>query len=470
MNFKSVLSNLTVAFLAQGIAMLLSVITSLLVPKVLGVEEYGYWQLFIYYIGYVGFFHFGLNDGVYLINGGKTRSQIDKRSINSQFWFGFAYQGIFAICVCIVASLGLSAPERDFVLFWTALFIVLQNLMSYLGCVFQAMNETKLYSYSIIVERMTFLFPLIFLLATKNPSFEPYVLAYFFSCSVGLVYCIWNARDFFASGVYGIHKTVKIGIGSIRVGVKLMLANTASTLIIGVVRAFVDMKWGIQTFGQLSFSISIVNFILNFIMQASMVLFPALRQSTEDDIKSFFVNSRDISDVVLPAFYLLYFPATFLLSIWLPQYLDSLRYFAYLIPVCVFDGKMNVISTTLFKVRREETRLLQINAVTAAASAIGAAISIYIFGSMIGSLFVIVIAIIGRSVFSEWLLSKELDVASGKASLTGVLVAFAFVWMCTNLGTGLAIVSFLAVYAVFIYHYRTMLSSLLKKLRNVMKS
>jgi len=50
MNFKSVLSNLSVAIVAQGVSVALSIISSLLVPKLLGVEEYGYWQLFLYYI------------------------------------------------------------------------------------------------------------------------------------------------------------------------------------------------------------------------------------------------------------------------------------------------------------------------------------------------------------------------------------------------------------------------------------
>lgn len=65
------IKNILYAFLAQGIALFLSVLMSLIVPKILGVEQYSYWQLFIFYTGYVGFFHFGLNDGVYLRLGGQ---------------------------------------------------------------------------------------------------------------------------------------------------------------------------------------------------------------------------------------------------------------------------------------------------------------------------------------------------------------------------------------------------------------
>lgn len=48
MNYRSLAGNMVVAFAAQGISFLASVAMSLLVPKVLGVETYGYWQLFIF--------------------------------------------------------------------------------------------------------------------------------------------------------------------------------------------------------------------------------------------------------------------------------------------------------------------------------------------------------------------------------------------------------------------------------------
>ena len=58
---------------------------SLVVPKILGVEEFAYWQLFLLYISYVALFHLGLNDGVYLVNGGKTYDEMDRGSSRASF-------------------------------------------------------------------------------------------------------------------------------------------------------------------------------------------------------------------------------------------------------------------------------------------------------------------------------------------------------------------------------------------------
>jgi O-antigen/teichoic acid export membrane protein len=51
---------------ANLLSLAVSLITSFLLPYFISIEDYGYWQLFILFTGYVGFFAFGFNDGVHL--------------------------------------------------------------------------------------------------------------------------------------------------------------------------------------------------------------------------------------------------------------------------------------------------------------------------------------------------------------------------------------------------------------------
>lgn len=48
------------------VSLLVSTLVVFLIPKLIGVEDYGYWQLFLFYASYVGFLHFGWNDGISL--------------------------------------------------------------------------------------------------------------------------------------------------------------------------------------------------------------------------------------------------------------------------------------------------------------------------------------------------------------------------------------------------------------------
>lgn len=64
--------NIKYSFVAQFLQLSLSVCITLFLPFLLGVEDFGYWQLFIFYTQYAGFLAFGLVDGIYLREGGKN--------------------------------------------------------------------------------------------------------------------------------------------------------------------------------------------------------------------------------------------------------------------------------------------------------------------------------------------------------------------------------------------------------------
>ena len=83
---QGLFKNLSYTVLANGTNTLVSMVLVLFVPKVLGVTEYAYWQLYLFYASYVGFFHLGWADGVYLKFGGKEYESLDKQYFNTQFW------------------------------------------------------------------------------------------------------------------------------------------------------------------------------------------------------------------------------------------------------------------------------------------------------------------------------------------------------------------------------------------------
>lgn len=253
MNYKKLVTNALVAFSAQGISLVVSFVMSLLVPKVLGVTSYGYWQLFIFYAGYSGFFHFGLNDGVYLVEGGKTRNEINKVAINSQFRVAVLLQVLVGIAFCILSIMITPEEERAFVIYAFSLYTVISNLQLYLGYVFQAMNETRLFSFSTMLDRLVFLVPLIIFVVLRLSDFRPYIILYCLSRFCALVYCCWHSREFFKAGLLDLKNSIRLAASSIKIGFGLMLANVANILILGIARALVDCAWGIEAFGNVFF-------------------------------------------------------------------------------------------------------------------------------------------------------------------------------------------------------------------------
>nr|WP_160247972.1 hypothetical protein [Bifidobacterium psychraerophilum] len=419
--------------------MLLSAMTALLVPRVLGIDEFGYWQLFMFYSSYVGFFHFGVNDGIYLINGGTPRSKLNKRAINTQFIIVSVFQTFLALILFFAAGQESFVHERVFVLQATAVFFVLNNLSNFLGFLFQAMNETKLYSFSVIVDRLSFLVPLVYFLFSAEQNFESYIAAYVISKTLCLAYCCYNARDILTAGLNspktGVHDTAV----NIRAGFKLMLANISSMLILGITRFLIDANFGIRVFGKISFALSLVIFFLTFISQGSLVLFPALRQSGKTELERFFSNIRDLMSLLLPLIYLLYYPMVWLMDLWLPNYQDALNYLALLLPICVFECRMDICCTTYLKVLRRENWLLLINLLTVVISSGGALLGVHYFHSIHVILASAVFGIVLRSIVSELLLCRIMDAPfKGRIILGEVAITIIVILLTICVGHGVA--------------------------------
>ena len=88
MDELSLKRNFSYAFAAQGVALAVGCLTNLILPRVLGAEDFSWWQLFTFYATYIPCLALGLNDGVYLRYGGRDKSQLDPAALRSQFWVG----------------------------------------------------------------------------------------------------------------------------------------------------------------------------------------------------------------------------------------------------------------------------------------------------------------------------------------------------------------------------------------------
>lgn len=456
MNEKSqFIKNLFAAFLAQGISLLVSVFMSFIIPKILGVTQYSYWQLFIFYSGYVGFFHFGFNDGLYLRLGGKKFEELDYDNIGTQFKLFFFIQCFISLTVIAMANLfSISNPERRFIWITTALYLLLNNLTLCLGFLFQAINQTKIFSVSTILDRVFVLVSIVALLWQGQDSFKPFIIGYMVSKFISLVYCVWMARKIVFARFTHIHTALTEMWLNVSVGIKLTIANIMSMLILGIGRGIVDDIWGIESFGKISFSLSLTNFFLLFIQQVSMVLFPALRRTGEAQQKKIYNKLRVYLGLFLPAVFIAYFPLKLFVGWWLPQYSESLKYLALLLPLCTFDGKMQMLCNTYLKVLRQEKKLLQFNTYAFVISLGLCAFSGYVLHNLTAIVISMVLAIMFRSIVSELFLAREMGIKVLRLMAQEISVALAFLASIWMFNEAVAFAITILVYGIYLFFNR----------------
>ena len=406
MDSQSLKRNLGSALFAQTVIFAVSAIMSLVVPKILGVEEFAYWQLFLLYVSYAAMFHLGLNDGVYMINGGKTYDEMNRGSITGQFFVGMTFEAIIGTCIFGTSIFIVGDSDRSFVIGAFSIFIVIFNVGAYWGAVCQAANETHIYSKMLTMDRCLFLIPLLIGVIVGIDSFQFYVVSYVTARGIAAVYITLRCRAFFKSAVPGIRVVAKDCLGSINVGIKLTISYLSSIFILGVARFVADGAWGIESFGQLSLAISLLNFFIAFVNQIGMVLFPALRRSTFEELGKTLKRLTIALDFLLPFIYVLYLPALLLAQWWLPQYQSGLEWFSVLLPICVYNSRMEIVSTTAMKVLRRETSLMVINIGSALFSLVLGCICGFCLDSMTLLVWSLVLVVIMRSIVAEMFVSR----------------------------------------------------------------
>lgn len=401
------LSNLKFAFTAQLISLCLSILLSLVAPKILGIEMYSYWQLFIFYTTYVNVFHFGISDGLYLRLGGTNYNSLNYKLLGSQFYISFSWQVIIAIGIILAGCLGFDGSDRSFVIVCVAFYLLADNGIAFFGMIFQAVNDTKKFSISVIIDKLIFICYAIVLILLKTESYRPFVIGYIVSKFCSFVFIAFLGRKILMQKPLKFKfflNEVKLNIVA---GMPLLLASFASNFIVGAARLVVDKAWGIEQFGKFSFSVSMTNFFLLFVRQVSMVLFPALKQESEDKLKPLFYKIKSGLNIILPFILLIYFPAAWILGMWLPQYKDSLIYLGLLLPLIVFDSKTQMLFITYLKAFREERKILYINALSVALSLVFSLIGAFVIKDINFITITLVCVTAVRSIIMEFYISKK---------------------------------------------------------------
>lgn len=458
--------NILYAFGAQTVSLLLSIVMSLLIPKLLGVEEYSYWQLYLFYISYTGLFHFGLCDGVYLRTGGQDYNNLDRSSLKSQLILLASIQGVVA-CLLMVWSIASHVEgQRSIVFIATGLYMIAFNISGYLGYIFQATNQTHIYSASVLIDKVSFLVVVAVLLLCGTEHFEKFILFHLICKLASTVYLLFKATDIMRAKCSSFSSAVSESWMNIKVGVKLLIANIASQLILGCGRLVIDNIWGIEAFGRLSFSLSLSNFVLQFIGQVSMVLFPALCRTSDEKQKGVYEIVRNILSLILPAMFLLYLPIKKFIEFWLPDYSQSVVYLALLLPICAFDAKMQLLCNTYLKVYREETFLLKVNVIAFIVSGCLCLFSGFVLRSIDMIAIAMVTAIALRSILSEWHLSKRLSSKMILPLLGEILLSAVFIVSNLLLNSIVAALNYLIVFAIYIFLRRRDVSMVISAVAN----
>jgi O-antigen/teichoic acid export membrane protein len=446
----SFIKNFSYAISSNLISMIISALVILIVPKLIGIEDYGYWQLYLFYSYYVGFLHFGWNDGIYLRYGGKEYKDLNKGLFFSQFWMLVIFQLLICVIIFRYSKVFIFDTNRLFIIAMTGTCMFLVNVRLMLTFLLQATNRIKEYAKITVMERVLYSSLIILFLLIGVREYKLLIFADIFGKCLSLLYATYCCRDIVFKKISNFYLNLRETFESIGVGIKLMISNVASALIIGVVRFGIERIWSVSTFGKVSLTLSISSLMMVFINAIGIIMFPVLRRTNEEKLPSIYSNIRTLLMVPLIGLLLAYYPLKIILSIWLPQYTDSIKYMALLFPMCVYEGKMSLLINTYLKTLRKEKLILVINIVSVVLSVIITVLSIIVLNNFYLALLSIVVLLAFRCTLAEVILSNILNISVYKDILIEAGMSFIFIIIGWFVDSWIGVVIYLFMYILYL--------------------
>lgn len=422
----SILKNIYYSVFANLITMLISVLLTILVPKFLSITDYSYWQLYIFYSSFVGFFHFGLIDGIYLRLGGENYSSIDHASLKSQFYLLMLFEIFVGSVICFILFRTNVPIDRMFVLFFTVISGIITIGRTFFLYIFQATNRIKEFSFLTRLDRYIYVVLVIIYIYSGNRNFVVLIAMDCFSKLISFVYNMYLCKDILKSKFTSIKTTSLEIIENISIGSKLMFGNIAGQLVIGIVRLSIEKKWNIEVFGKVSLTLSITTMFLTFITAIGIVLFPMLRRMDETRLRILYTRLDRIFLFFSFSLLLLYYPGRYILSIWLPQYKDSLYYMGLLFPMFIYEGKQILLVNTYLKAYRLEKVIFKSNTITLLSSLLISGATVFVFGNLKLTIFAILFLSTLRLLISEKELIQILNIKNYRFPIEQYIFPLAF--------------------------------------------
>ncbi|EOT41446.1 lipopolysaccharide biosynthesis protein [Enterococcus dispar] len=465
---KLIIKNLNYTVSANFIVLLIYAILYLIIPKFLDLENYGLWQLYVLYSGYVGFFHFGWLDGIYLKLAGKEYDDVNKKELGTQFWYFLLFQSLIVLFLICLISIFIKNENFILILVLTAISLIIVNCKQFVLFILQSTNRIKEYATLSRTDRYLYIV-ILFIYLLNFDSFLGVIVLDIISKFIMMLWGLYVIQDILFSPREPFKKIFPVIISNIRVGSNLMFSNIASLLITGITRIFVEKVWDIKTFGQLSLILSISNMFLTFINAIGVVMFPMLRKMRRSQLPSVYLNLRNIF-VPISYLALIVYPAVkIILKFWLPQYAESLIYMGILFPIIIFEGRMSLLIMTYLKTIRKERIILISNLIGLLMAIILTSISTFILKSLPVTVLSLLICIMSRCIFSEIQLTRILKINITIDIIVEVSLVSVFIISNYYFSTFIAFFLYLIFLTIYIVYKKGNIVKALQFSRRMMK-
>lgn len=334
--------------------LLSGILAGFVIPKIMGVDNYGYYKTFGLYISYSSLFRFGIVDGIYLKFGGVDYNKLDKEKFRRYSQFIIFLESLLTIFLIMTSLLFLKGQYRYIFLF-VSVYIWAFNVTSYYQIISQITSRfTELSLRNILQAIMQSISILIFWYLYYNNNYildyKMYTLIY---VGIQLLLSVWYIFTYHDI-TFGKKESIKNEFPAIiyfaKIGIPLLVANLCSTLILTIDRQFVNILFDNYTYAIYAFAYNMLSLITVATSAISTVIYPTLKKIDKSNLCKCY--DKMITIILLFVFLMIsiYFPLNKFIEICLTKYKDSLLIFKIIFPGLALSSAVSVVMHNYYKV------------------------------------------------------------------------------------------------------------------------
>ncbi len=350
---KKVLSNIIVVIFSNLLTTLSGVLIGFIIPKIMGVTDYGYYKTFTLYASYIGLFHFGFVDGIYLYYAGKKYEELDKKKFRTFTYFLFLVTMAITLIFVIVGTI-LSGINIGLILIFVGLDVLTSLMTSYYEFITQVTMQFKKLSFRSILNTSLKIISvvglyLLYKFANMAIYYWIYIICYLVIKYILTFWYVYTYRDIsFGKGVKFVEVKSEI-FNFYKIGFPLLVANLVGQFIFTVDQQVVNIFFDVDTYSVYAFAYSMINLITIATSAISTVLYPTLKTMDESKVENDYPKLNAILLVFVSFCLLAYFILVPFISYFLKDYIPSLTTFRIILPGVLISSSISVIKYNCYK-------------------------------------------------------------------------------------------------------------------------
>jgi len=350
--------------IGEVLLLIFSFVQFLAIPKFISVEEFGYFSLYLLYSRYVGVLPLGYIDGILLRWAGK-----ELNTIGSEIRTAFVSLLVQEICIIVpfvVLVFIFLRQELLWIGLVTLIYAFIWNMATFFILASQATRRFRLLTILNTGRGTLLIAAIIALIITGALTYQSVVYSSIGVALVMLLVFVYVFRRYFnhrpviePAEQISQAETLKPGIlpyirENIRVGYLVLGGNLVLAFFLTADRLVVSSFFSVKDFAIYNFAVMISMSVYTMVVALSSVLFPYLAAATSEQRHAIHALSKPALIIIWALLLSLFFPLSWLVRLYLPQYESSLPIIQIWLCTVGFGSLTQILQINYFKVYRKQ--------------------------------------------------------------------------------------------------------------------